>query len=69
VNSVPKSPEVRLLPWSEVCKRVPLSRATVWQLRRTGRFPKPIQISPNRIAWRESDLAQWLSTLESGVNR
>jgi prophage regulatory protein len=51
----------RLLSWAQVRARVPLSRATVWTLRRRGTFPKPIQISPNRIAWRASDLDAWIA--------
>jgi hypothetical protein len=27
-----------------------------------GTFPPPVRISPNRIAWRASDLALWKST-------
>ena len=49
-----------LLSWSQVRARVPLSRGTVWSLRRKGAFPKPIQISENRIAWRASDLNAWI---------
>jgi prophage regulatory protein len=51
----------RLLSWSDVRARIPLSRATVWALRRRGAFPRPIQISPNRIMWRESELEQWIA--------
>ena len=49
-----------LLSWQEVRKIVPLSRATIWSLRRTGGFPQPVQISANRIAWRASDLNAWI---------
>jgi len=27
---------------------------------RTGEFPAPIKIGPNRIAWLESEFEQWL---------
>jgi prophage regulatory protein len=55
-------PGCKLLSWSEVRARIPLSRATVWALRRRGRFPRAIQISPNRIAWREGDLDDWIKS-------
>lgn len=55
----------RLLSWRDVRARVPLSRATIWALRRRGTFPKPIQISPNRIAWRESELSAWIAERQS----
>lgn len=50
----------RLLSWREVRARIPLARATVYSLRREGKFPEPIPISPGRVAWRESDLARWV---------
>lgn len=56
----------RLLSWTELRARVPLSRATIWGLRRIGKFPQPIQISPNRIAWRESDLTAWIAERAGG---
>ena len=55
------SPADRLLPWKDVRARVPLSRGTIWALRRRGAFPLPIHISPNRIAWRSSDLDRWIA--------
>jgi len=49
-----------LLSWSQVRARVPLSRGTVWALRRKGAFPQAAQISENRIAWRASELNAWI---------
>ncbi len=51
----------RLLSWPEVRLRIPLSRGTVWAMRRSGTFPDPVRISAARIAWRESDLAEWVN--------
>ena len=43
------------------CERITgLSRTTRWRLERTNRFPKRRQISPNAVAWLESELTQWL---------
>lgn len=58
-NSVSESS--LLLSWTQVRARVPLSRGTVWALRRKGAFPKAVQISANRIAWRASDLNAWIA--------
>ena len=52
----------RLLSWSEVRARIPLSRTTVWVLRRAGQFPEPVRISPGRVAWRSSDVDAWLES-------
>jgi len=48
----------RLLSWSDLRLRVPLCRATVL---RDGTFPKPIQLSARRVAWRESDIDRWIA--------
>ena len=43
------------------CKDITgLSRTTRWRLERAGLFPKRYQISQNAIAWRESDVQEWL---------
>ena len=52
--------DLNMLAWPEVHALVPLSRATIWSLRRRDLFPQPVQISPGRIAWRENDIRQWL---------
>jgi predicted DNA-binding transcriptional regulator AlpA len=36
-----------------------LSRTTVWRMVRAGALPKPIHLSPGRIGWRHSDIANW----------
>jgi prophage regulatory protein len=58
----PIRPDVpaRLLSTDEVMRRTTLSRSTLWRLSRCGAIPRPIRITPGRIAWRESDVAAWL---------
>ena len=41
---------------------VGLSVTTCWRLRRAGRFPAPIRLSPGRIGWRLSILEAWLAS-------
>jgi len=36
-----------------------LSAVTIWRRIRAGDFPKPVQLTPNRIGWREEDLEKW----------
>ena len=36
-----------------------LSRTTRWRLERKGHFPSRIQISPNAVAWRLSEILSW----------
>jgi prophage regulatory protein len=41
---------------------VPYSRDHLRRLTKAGKFPKPFQLSEGRIAWRESDVDEWLET-------
>lgn len=53
----------RLLSWPQVRRLTGLSRTTAWRLQKTGDFPRPVALSPHRVAWRESDLAAWRAAL------
>jgi prophage regulatory protein len=39
-----------------------LSRTTIWRKVRDGEFPSPVQISKNRVAWREIEVLEWLQS-------
>ena len=41
-------------------KVVPYSATTVWRLCRTGKFPRPIKVSPGITAWRVADIRKYL---------
>lgn len=60
--STTTEPLDRLLSWREVSRLVPLSRVAVWALRRKGAFPPALQVSPNRIGWRESQIREFLNS-------
>lgn len=60
-------PVERLLPWPQVRERTGLSRTTAWRLQNAGDFPKPVQVSPNRVGWRETEIEAW--TLTRGPRR
>jgi predicted DNA-binding transcriptional regulator AlpA len=36
-----------------------ISRTTAWRLVRQKTLPRPVQVSPNRIGWRHSDIVAW----------
>ncbi len=55
-------PVVRLLSMREVVARTTLSRTTLWRKARAGKFPQPLMLGEQRIAWRESDVAEWIAT-------
>jgi prophage regulatory protein len=44
---------------SDVTAKIGLSRVTIWRKVRAGQFPTPIELSANRIAWAESEVAAW----------
>lgn len=52
----------RLLPWGRVKEIAGISRATAWRMQKTGDFPEPVPVSPNRVAWWESELTAWKAT-------
>lgn len=52
----------RMLGSREVCSRTGLSRVTIWRLERQGAFPGRRQLSPNRVAWLESEIDTWIAT-------
>ena len=37
-----------------------MSDTTIWRMRRAKQFPEPVSISPNRKAWRKSDITTWM---------
>jgi prophage regulatory protein len=51
----------RLLTSKELLTRIPLNRATVYRMVQEKRFPAPVQITANRIAWRLSDVLAWIA--------
>ncbi|SRR5216683_4347974 len=54
------SPIGDLIPgWDGICAEVPKSRVQLWRDIRANRFPPPIEIGPNRIAWLRSEVEAW----------
>jgi prophage regulatory protein len=45
--------------------RLPLHPNSIYRLVREGKFPKPIRLSENCIAWRVSDIEDWEKARES----
>jgi prophage regulatory protein len=51
----------RFLPIAAVVEVTSLSRAYIWDAVAKGRFPKPVRISVNRVAWPASTVAAWIA--------
>lgn len=53
----------RYLPFREVSQLTGgKSRSTIWRWVNSGLFPKPYQIGPNSVGWKESELSEWLES-------
>ena len=63
-NSVDREPHHNgiegFLSRAEVRELTGLSATTIWREIRAGRFPEPVVLSPNRKAFRASDIAEWV---------
>ena len=57
--STPDTNFERFMREAEVRRITGLSRTTRWRLERRGAFPRRRQISPNGVAWLESEIRQW----------
>lgn len=50
----------RLLSWPQVRPLVgDIGRTTAWRMQQAGKFPAPVPVSPNRVAWREQEIRAW----------
>lgn len=49
-----------LLTMPEVEALTRLSKPTVYQMIREGRFPKQIRLGPNKVAWLRSEVTSWI---------
>jgi prophage regulatory protein len=52
----------KLLRFPGVQQRVPYSHSTIYQLMGQGKFPKPIRLGARAVAWRESDIDEWIAS-------
>ena len=42
-----------------------IGKTTLWRWVREGRFPKPVRLGANCVAWRSDDVDQWINTRPS----
>ena len=55
---------MRLIAYDELksLKGVKYSKVQLWRLERDGRFPKRVSVGPQRYAWLESELDDWIQS-------
>ena len=51
---------IRLLSIEQVMDKVPVSRQKIYAMIGKGEFPEQKKISPNRVAWLQSDIDDWI---------
>jgi prophage regulatory protein len=52
----------RFLRLTEVQRRVPFSRSTIYLKISRGEFPPPVNIGARAVAWVESDIEKWIES-------
>jgi len=52
-----------LIPRKTVEKLSGLSRATIYRLIKSGKFPRPLSIGTGSVRWRQSDIIAWQHSL------
>ena len=57
----------RLLKRREVEARVCLSRATIYERMARKEFPRPLRIGAQAVAWRESEIEDWIATRATAI--
>jgi prophage regulatory protein len=61
---LPSDPARRVVRFSDVCREIGLSPATLRRLCRDGRGPPLLQLSERRIGVRRGDLDAWVESLK-----
>ena len=56
--------ELRLVKLEEVKLLTGLGKTTIYELISDGTFPRPKQTSQRRVAWRESEVREWLEGVQ-----
>ena len=54
-------PEGRILRLKDVVRMVGLSKATIWNMVREGKFPKQRHIGQRSVGWLDTEVHEWIS--------
>jgi predicted DNA-binding transcriptional regulator AlpA len=53
----------RVIRLDDVKRITGLSRTTIWEMERAGKFPKHLQLTAKAIGWLESQIVSWMEAL------
>jgi len=59
---------LRILTKKEVCALVPYTPQHIHRLEKAGRFPRRLQLGPNRVGWRLTDIERWIDERQPAVS-
>lgn len=51
---------LRIITKEELRELIPYTPQHIHRLEKAGRFPKRLQLGPNRVGWRVADIEAWL---------
>ena len=60
-------PTEYLLAWPQLAKVVPYSRQHVTRLEHAGQFPTRVRVGAGRVAWRASEVQEWIESRQRGT--
>jgi prophage regulatory protein len=61
----PKSIDALLWSLPEVLRNIPISRSGFLKGVKDGRFPRPVRLSPRRVAWRPREIERALADMSA----
>jgi prophage regulatory protein len=48
--------------WAALCAKLGRSRTQLWRDVRAGKFPAPLEVGSNAVAWRRSVIDGWIAS-------
>lgn len=60
---------MKILRIDDVTELTGLSRTTIWRREQEGDFPARLQLGPNSVGWKESDVLGWIESRPEASER
>lgn len=58
----------RFMRIDEVISVTGLARNTIYRRMREGTFPRQVRLGPNSVAWLQSTISQWMTSVVDGTS-
>jgi len=65
----PNTQQLNMIRLPEVCRRLSVSRSTVYLMMSQGLFPKSVPVSTRSVAWLESEVDAYINARVSAARR